>query len=131
MLTRFSAAAAVASAAIALGAIFVVWIPFVEPQFPARITRVWCFIPAAWGLWAVVIPRGWLPARLPLWGAVLGLLLGLLLVIVLDLPSKAAGLQVPLAGRALSVGFIAAFYYLLWMLVRAAYRALAPRSSAI
>ena len=60
-----------------------------------------------------------------MWGAILGVLLGALALLVLDLPSLVAGIAVPVGYRILSVVLLVLFYYLLWMLVRLSYRTLA------
>jgi hypothetical protein len=73
MLHRFAAASAVASVIIAGGAI----VSLLPPRWPAADARVlttgWCFVPLAWGLWAMLAPARWVPRRLPVWGAILGL----------------------------------------------------------
>jgi hypothetical protein len=66
-----------------------------------------------------------MPKHLPLWGALLGLIAGSLAAFVLNLPSRFFGATVSLALRGVAVLFAVLFYYLLWMLVRAAYRSLA------
>jgi len=122
---RFAAATAVASTAIALATIVVLLTP--RPTFERiqPITVLWCFVPFVWGLWALVTPSSWMPKRLPLWGAILGVIGGSLGVFVLDLPSRFLGAELPLQVRAAAVVVAVLVYYALWILVRAAYRSLA------
>ncbi|MBZ5566379.1 MAG: hypothetical protein LAN64_00865 [Acidobacteriia bacterium] len=91
---------------------------------------LWCFAPLAWGTWAMLAPRGFVPHRLPIWGAILGLIAGVLAAFVLNMPSRILGQALPAALRGMGVVVIVVFYYLLWMLVRGVYRALGPTDSA-
>jgi hypothetical protein len=121
MLCRFAAACVVASVVIAAGAVISL-LPLRWPAADARIiTTAWCFVPLAWGLWAMLAPARWVRSRLPIWGAILGIVAGIIAGPVLDLPLRLFGVSrfrwVPLI-----VGPI--FYYLLWLLVGAAYRSL-------
>jgi hypothetical protein len=70
-----------------------------------------------------------MPKRLPLWGGFLGLFVGSMAAFVLNLPSRFAGEPVSMLVRATLVLIITLFYYLLWMLVRGAYRWLAGAKS--
>jgi hypothetical protein len=121
MLQRFAAASSVASVVIAIGGLA----SMLQPRWPAAdarlLTTAWCFVPAAWGLWAMLAPAPWVPGRLPLWGAILGVAAGIVAGPVLDLPSRLAGLQ-DLRWITLIVGPIA--YYVVWLLVPVAYRSL-------
>jgi drug/metabolite transporter (DMT)-like permease len=85
---------------------------------------MWCFAPLVWGLWAMFTPPSWLPQRLPIWGAILGLIAGLLAFFGLNLPLRVFGLTVSVIVRGAGVLVIVVIYYLLWMLVRVAYRVL-------
>lgn len=128
MFCRFAAAMAVASAAVAVLTLLVLVIVLVRPGVPlerfAPVLALWCIVPVVWGLWAMVAPRAWVPERLPVWGTLLGVLVGTLAMFVLNLPSRMAGFAVAVGYRALGLVVLACFYYLLWMLVRAGYRAL-------
>jgi len=130
MFRRFVSGSAIASIAIAFGALVILLMPVVirERIYPVMIA--WCFVPAVWGLWAMSAPAGWVPQRLPLWGAILGLMAGLLAAFVLDLPSRILGVTVPVTFRGVAVVVAVVFYYFLWMLVRAAYRSLGNPTSA-
>ena len=94
---------------------------------PAGSTVVLC--PLAWGIWAMLAPRGFVPHRLPIWGAILGLIAGALAAFVLNLPSRILGQTLSAALRGLGVVAMVVFYYVLWMLVRAVCRALGPTDS--
>ncbi|MBI4471816.1 MAG: hypothetical protein HY646_04045 [Acidobacteria bacterium] len=121
MLHRFAAASAVASVIIAGGAI-VSLLPLRWPAADARIlTTAWCFVPLAWGLWAMLAPARWVSRRLPELGAILGFVAGIIAGPVLDLPLRLAGLR-GVRWMTLVVGPI--FYYFLWLMVPVAYRSL-------
>lgn len=124
MFYRFAAGTAVASVAIALAALLVSLVPGLtfEKIYPVPI--LWCFVPCAWGIWALLAPSSWMPKRLPLWGAILGLIAGFGAAFVLNVPSRFLGETVSLGTRSGTVLLLAFFYYLLWMLVRTAYRSL-------
>jgi len=128
MIQRFASASAVASLLIALGVGGLRLTPVSSLESCYLLTSIWCVVPLAWGLWAMLTPKGWHPQRMPLWGAILGLIAGLLAVLVLDLPARFRGEPVPAwvggAGVLLAVGA----YYLLWLLVRRLYRALTAPS---
>jgi hypothetical protein len=125
MFQRFAAASAIASLPIAVAALAVLLIPILSLQSLYPLPLIWCVAPLVWGIWAMFAPKTWVPQRLPLWGAILGLAGGLMAGFVLNLPSEVAGQPVPLWFRSLGVVLAVVLYYLLWMLVRAAYRALA------
>jgi hypothetical protein len=124
MFPRFAAASAIASIAIAIAALILRLLPGMNLARIYPVTILWCVVPVAWGLWALLTPTSWLPQRLPAWGAILGLVASSLAGLALNLPSRLLGVDVPLSARAVGVVVMAAFYYLLWMLVRAAYRSL-------
>jgi hypothetical protein len=118
MFHRFAAASAVASVVVAAAAVTTL----VPPRWSAAnalvLTTAWCFFPLAWGLWAMLAPLRWVDRRLPLWGAILGGVAGIIAGPVLDLPLRLAGLR-GVRWMTLVVGPI--FYYFLWLLVRVAY----------
>src|SRR5689334_14682077 len=91
MFPRFAAACVVGSIAVAFGALVLLLIPGLtfEKVFP--LTVIWCCVPLIWGLWAMIAPRSWTPRMLPLWGALLGAIAGLLAAFVLNLPSRVLG----------------------------------------
>jgi len=127
MFPRFVAGSGIASIAIALGTLALVIIPTLSLQRTYPLTTIWCFMPLAWGIWALITPASWMPQRLPIWGAILGLIAGSLGALVLNLPSRVFGTTVPVIVRGVAVVVMAGFYYLLWMLVRVAYTTLAAR----
>jgi len=125
MLQRFVSASFVASIGIAFGAV-VLWMAkhIWTLQNTHQLALMWCCIPAIWGVWAMLTPRSWMPDRLPVWGAILGLLACANAVFVLNLPQKILGEYVSAFYRAVGVLIAIAVYYLLWMVVRLVYRAL-------
>jgi hypothetical protein len=76
-------------------------------------------------------PVGWVPQRFPIWGAILGLIAGLLAASVLNLPSRISGETVPATLRGVAVVVSAMFYRFLWMLVRVAHCYLGTSTSAV
>lgn len=124
MFPRFAAGAAVASAAIALATIVVLLTPRLTFERVYPLTILWCFAPFVWGLWALLTPSAWMPKHLPLWGAILGVIGGSLGAFVLNLPARFLGVPVSLKLRGAAVFILALFYYVVWMLVRAAYQSL-------
>lgn len=126
MLQRFVAASTIASMAVALGGFALMLTPTARLQGAYLLTTVWCFVPLAWGIWALIAPSAWVPKRLPTWGLILGLLAGFLAAFVLNIPSRILGQTIPIMWRGVGVVVMAGFYYLLWMLVRITYRFLTP-----
>ena len=91
---------------------------------------VWCFVPFVWGFWATLAPRSWVPERLPIWGAVLGFIAGLMAGFVIGLPFRIFAVPASAAARLTILATMTVAYYFLWMLVRAAYRVLSPEAPA-
>jgi hypothetical protein len=121
MLRRFAAASSVASVIIAIGGLVSLLTPRWAPADARVLTTAWCFVPLAWGLWAMLAPAHWVPRRLPLWGAILGIAAGIVAGPVLDLPLRLGGLR-DVRWIALIAGPI--FYYVVWLLVPVTYRSL-------
>ena len=123
MLQRFAAASSVGSVVIAIGAL----ISLLPPRWSAADARVlttaWCFVPLAWGLWAMLAPAHWVPRRLPLWGAILGVVAGIIAGPVLDLPLRLAALR-NMRWITLILGPV--LYYVVWLFVPVVYRSLGP-----
>jgi hypothetical protein len=125
MFRLFAAASAVASILVGVAvtvAIVVVPADLFPRLFP--ILRIWCLVPALWGVWAMLAPRAWVPERLHWWGGILGVIAGLLIMLVLNIPGQVLGEAVPVAWRAGGVVALTLSYFLLWILVRSAWRAL-------
>ena len=129
MLIRFASAAIVAAIAIAIGATLAPMVFIVHPEGFAQVTRLWCVIPALWGVWAMLAPSAWVPARLPHWGALLGLGIGVVVLLVLNAPQRVFYLHFPVEARVGGVLLIGGFYYLLWLLVRRVYLAMEAHSA--
>lgn len=123
MLRRFVAASMVASVAIAVGAVIVLLIPgLFQRAYPLIV--LWCFIPCIWGLWAMIAPTHWVPDQLPYWGAGLGFFAALILIFALDIPQRVFGLSMSIYLQAAGVLAVAIFYFLMWSIVKIAYRLL-------
>lgn len=125
MLLRFASATAVVSVALGFAALIALVIPGIPRERFTPILFLWCFLPVIWGLWAMLAPRSWVPGRLPLWGAMLGVPLGAVAMFILNLPERIFEIDAPVGSRALGLALIVVVYYLLWLLVRLSYRALA------
>ena len=132
MFRRFVSGSIVPSVGIAIAALVIVVMPALAVQRLYPIPIMWlCFAPLVWGLWAMLAPSAWVPQRLPIWGAILGLIAGLLAAFVLNLPSRVLAEPVPVVLRGGGVGVIVVAYYFLWMLVRIAYRSLGSPTSGV
>jgi hypothetical protein len=129
MFRRFVSGSAIASMGIAVAALVILLTQGLAAQRFYPLTIMWCFAPLVWGLWAMIAPSGWVPQRLPIWGTILGLIAGLLAFFVLDLPLRVFGVTAPVIWRGVGVVVIVVFYYLLWMLVRVAYRSFGTPTS--
>lgn len=127
MFRRFVAASSVGSVVIALGALVVLLLA-PDPQRFYLLTAAWCFVPLVWGLWAMFVPLEWVPRRLPVWGAILGIMAGVIAGFVLNLPSRLSGQPVSAGLRSIVILAGPVAYYLLWLLVRTAYQSLASAS---
>jgi hypothetical protein len=128
MIQRFASASALATVLIALVAGGLRLSPSHNMEGRYLITTVWCMVPLAWGVWAVLTPKSWFPKHLPLWGAILGLIGGFLGVFVLDLPLQVLGKAVPPGQKVIIILLIIGIYFLLWRLVRRVQQALAAPS---
>ena len=117
------AAAAVAGVLIAIGACAAWAIPLFRP-----LPLIWCFVPLAWCLWSMLAPSSWVPAKLPMWGALLGVIAWLFAGMILDLPARLLDIHLSAAMRMLLAVPAIALYYLLWMAVRAVYIRMAPKA---
>jgi hypothetical protein len=120
MFHRFAAACAVASVVIAAGTAVTLLLRL-PLEGAWMLTTAWCFVPAAWGLWAMLAPARWVPTRLPVWGAILGVIAGIVAGPVLNLPLRIGGLG---GARWVSLVVAPILYFLMWLLVAVAYRSL-------
>jgi len=130
MFHRFAAGSAIGAMAIALAGLILVSLSGAALYRTWPLTVLWCFVPLAWGVWAMLTPRAWLPQHLPIWGAILGFLGGVMGAVVLNLPSRILEVRVAFAGRLLAVAVMTVVYYFLWMVVRTAYQFLVPAPRA-
>lgn len=123
MFRRFAAGASVASMLIAAGALAVVTLGDPLSRF-TPLLAAWCIVPLVWGVWTMLTPHAWMPVRLPLWGAVLGVVAGMLASYVLDLPRQVFQVELSGLAHAAAVVVAAALYAALWMGVKLAWRTL-------
>jgi hypothetical protein len=129
MFQRFASGSSIAAIGIAFAIIVVLLVPAVNLQRVCPPPAVWCFAPAVWGLWAMLAPRAWVPERLPLRGAILGVTAGTMAAFVLDLPSRIAGRTVAVTSRRPGFVVVVVLYFLKWMVVRVVYRSLSSAES--
>ena len=124
MLRRFVSAAAVGSIVIALAAstLYVSAAPVLEGRY--LIATIWCLVPVVWGLWAMLLPATWIPRRIPVWGAILGLVAGTTAGFVLHLPTRVFGVEASTWWHVVVLIAAIVLYWLLWMPVRTVYGAL-------
>jgi hypothetical protein len=79
----------------------------------------------------MLTPKSWLPQRMPIWGAILGAIAGLLAVFILDLPTRFAGEPAPAWVQGVGLAVAVGGYYLLWLVVRRTYRTLGAPSRTV
>lgn len=127
MLQRFVAGTAIASIAVAVGALVLLLLPNVRLS---PVTTIWCFVPLVWGVWAMCAPSQWVPTRLPIWGAILGLIAGLFAAFVLNIALRVVGAVLSVSMRGFAVIVAVVFYYILWTFVRSMYISLAAERPA-
>lgn len=122
MLRRFASAGVIPALVIPiiLLVIFLTRTLTVPKAFP--LTTLWCFASLIWGVWAILAPKSWVPQRLPIWGAILGLLIGMFALFVLNMPHVLFDMDLGTASRAGLVAGMIVLYFFLWILVRAVYR---------
>ncbi len=77
----------------------------------------------------MLAPSKWTPERLPVWGAMLGVVAGLMAAFVLDLPSRIAGFHVAVTARFLGLVVLTVFYFILWTFVRTVFKRLTALGS--
>jgi hypothetical protein len=121
MLHRFVSAASVGAVLIGLAGplLYLNPIPTLEGRY--LVTTVWCLVPLVWGIWAMLIPSAWLPGRIPLWGAILGLVAGLMAGFVLDIPYRLFDATTTTPVKFGIVVLAVVLYGLVWIAVRGVY----------
>ena len=122
MIQRFASACLVGCVAIAIAVTVAFATQIITLQRFYLVLAIWCAAPCIWGLWAMLAPATWVPQRLPLWGAILGVIAGTLAAFILNIPARVLGLSLSMPARGAALLVMIAFYYLLWMIVRTAYR---------
>jgi hypothetical protein len=119
MLRRFVSAATVASVALMIAAVVVSLLPGISRERIAVLLWIWLCVPAVWGTWALIAPRSWVPARLPSWGAILGVFAGVMAAFLIDIPFRVLGMTLSFRQRFAAILPLVVVYYVLWMVVRA------------
>ena len=129
MLIRFAAGSLVACIATAIASAGMLIFVGLNPQRFALILAIWCLVPCIWGLWAMLSPAGGFHDACHCgWGTILGVLAGSMAIFVVNLPHRVLGVALPTIARAFSVLVAALLYYLLWTMVRMAYKSLSGSS---
>ena len=127
MIKKFASGATVASLLIFVAILILRLNSGFSLQSSFQLSTVWCFLPFIWGIWAALMPKLWSTDQLPKWGAILGLIVGIIAVFLLNLPDLF--LDNP---ASLSIKFVLVFipilvYYVLWLLVRWIYDSIAEK----
>jgi hypothetical protein len=125
MLIRFASAAAVASVLIALVALGLLLNTSFTVEGQIALLTVWCLLPAIWGVWAVAAPKSWFPQHLILWGAILGLLLGSVVMFVFDVPGRLGIEEMTTWWKGALLPVIVVVYAVLWKVVGDVHRRVA------
>ena len=129
MFRRFASASAIPAIAIPMLLLAIVLTHRLTVPKAYPLTTLWCFAPLAWGFWAAIAPKSWVPRRLPGWGAILGLFAGLFGTFVLNLPHVLFDPELPVGWKLAIAAGLAILYFILWMFVRAGYRSLGGTES--
>jgi hypothetical protein len=124
MFRRFASACVIPAIGIPIVLLVIVLSHTLTVPKAYPLTTIWCFAPLIWGVWAALAPSSWVPKRLPSWGAILGLAVGLFAIFVLNMPHVLFGASLSAVWRTAMVAGIVVIYFILWILVRAAYRSL-------
>jgi hypothetical protein len=124
MFRRFASASAIPAFVIPILLLAIILTRTLTVPKAYPLTTLWCFAPLIWGLWAALAPSRWVPQRLPIWGAFLGLGAGLFAIFVLNMPHAAFDVSLSVTWRLVIVAGMVVLYYVLWILVRALYRSL-------
>lgn len=128
MLRRFAAASATAAVLVTVAVLILFAVARVPLERASLVLLLWCLAPAVWGVWAIVAPTRWI--ALPLWGALLGLMLATTALVILNLPQRIFDLPLSPFLRLLGVLLLAAFYYVAWSIVSVVHAALEGRAGA-
>lgn len=129
MFRRFASASAVAAIAIAIALLGVVLTHTLTVPKAYPLSTLWCFAPLVWGFWAAMAPKSWVPRRLPVWGAILGLFAGLFGTFILNLPHVLFDRELPVGWKLALAAGLMILYFVLWIFVRAGYRSMGGTES--
>ena len=121
MLRRFVSAASVGAVVVGLAGPLLYLNPLPTPEGRYIVATVWCMVPLAWGIWAMLLPATWVPGRIPLWGALLGVLAGIIAAFVLDMPYRLFDAPTSTAVKLGIVVLAVVLYGLVWIAVREVY----------
>lgn len=128
MLRRFVAASATAAVLVTFAVLILFAVARAPLERASPVLLLWCLAPAVWGVWAILAPTRWL--ALPLWGALLGLILATTALVILDLPQRIFDLPLSPFLRLLGVLLLGAFYYVAWSIVSVVHAALEERAGS-
>lgn len=126
MLQRFVSAAVVPGVLIAFaaGGLFLLTHVYHEWNNPYLATVGWCALPLVWGVWAMLAPKSWWPDRLERWGAILGAIVGYMVMFVLRVPDRIMAVRFPTPGKLIATAILMLLYAVLWMIVGEIHRRL-------
>lgn len=129
MFRRFASASAIPAIAIPIVLLVIVLTHTLTVPKAYPLTTLWCFAPLVWGVWAAIAPKSWVPQRLPIWGAILGLFAGLFGTFVLNLPHVLFDHELTMTWKLALVAGLVVLYFILWVFVRAGYRSMSGSES--
>jgi len=124
MFRRFASASAIPAIVIPIVLLVIVLTHTLTVPKAYPLTTLWCFAPLVWGIWAAIAPKSWVPQRLPIWGAILGLFAGLFGTFVLNLPHALFDHELTILWKLALVAGLVVLYFILWVFVRAGYRSM-------
>lgn len=129
MFRRFASASAIPAIVIPIVLLVIVLTHTLTVPKAYPLTTLWCFAPLVWGVWAAIAPKSWVPQRLPIWGAILGLFAGLFGTFVLNLPHVLFDHELTMTWKLALVAGLVVLYFILWVFVRAGYRSMSGSES--
>lgn len=130
MLQRFASAVAVGAILVGVAAptLYASTTPTLDGRY--LLATIWCVVPLLWGVWTLLIPASWIPSRIPVWGAILGFIAGIMAGFVLDMPGRMLGAPSTTWTKGIVLVIAVVLYGVAWIVVKRMYTALAGMADA-